>query len=72
MKKKEIKCNNITRRDKMLQKKTQKNIFAKISWPSIQILIIGGSGFGKTNSLLNLINEEPDVDNIYLYVKDLY
>ena len=37
-----------------------------------KILIIGGSGSGKTNSLFNLINQEPDFDNIYLYVKDLY
>ena len=33
------------------------------------ILIIGGSGSGKTNALLNLINHEPDIDEIYLYAK---
>ena len=27
------------------------------------MLIIGGSGSGKTNSLLNLINQQPDIDN---------
>ena len=37
-----------------------------------RILIIGGSGSGKSNSLFNLINEEPDIDKIYLYVKDPY
>ena len=26
------------------------------------ILIIGGSGSGKTNALLNLINNQPDID----------
>ena len=36
------------------------------------MLIIGGSGSGKTNSLLNLINEKPDIDKIYLYAKDPY
>ena len=36
------------------------------------ILIIGGSGSGKINALLNLINHEPDVDKIYLYAKDPY
>ena len=36
-----------------------------------RILIIGGSGSGKTNSLFNLINEEPDL-KIYLYAKDPY
>ena len=45
-------------------------------WPYIpdhpyRILIIGGSGSGKTNALLNLINEQRDIDNIYLYAKDL-
>ena len=37
-----------------------------------RILIIGGSGSGKTNALLNLINKQPDIDKIYLYAKDLY
>ena len=36
-----------------------------------RILIIGSSGSGKTNVLLNLIKHQwPDIDNIYLYVKD--
>ena len=47
------------------------------NWPNIpdhpyRILIFGGSGSGKTNALLNLINHEPDIDKIYLYAKDLY
>ena len=36
-----------------------------------RILIIGGSGSGKTNTLLNLINEQNDIDKIYLYARDL-
>ena len=42
---------------------------ALYSWPSlIKILIIGGSGSGKANVLLNLIkNEQSDVDKIHLY-----
>ena len=36
-----------------------------------RILIIGGSGSGKTNTLLNLINEQKDIDKIDLYAKDL-
>ena len=36
------------------------------------ILIIGGSGSARTNALLNLINNQPDIDKIYLYAKDLY
>ena len=47
------------------------------NWPEIpdhpyRILIVGGSGSGKTNALLNLINHEPDIDKIYLYAKDPY
>ena len=37
-----------------------------------QILIIGGSGSGKTNVLLNLIESQPDSDKIYFYAKDPY
>ena len=37
-----------------------------------RILIIGGSGSGKTNALLNLINNQRDIDKIYLYAKDPY
>ena len=45
-------------------------------WPYIpnhpyRIFIIGGSGSGKTNALLNLISQENDIDKIYLYAKDL-
>ena len=45
-------------------------------WPFIpdhpsRILIIGGSGSGKTNAFLNLICQEDDIDKIYLYAKDL-
>ena len=36
------------------------------------ILITGGSGSGKTNLLLNLINNQPDIDEMYLYAKDPY
>ena len=36
-----------------------------------RILITGGSGSRKTNALINLINEQDDIDNIYLYAKDL-
>ena len=37
-----------------------------------RILIIGGSGLGKINALLNLISNQPDIDKIYLYAKDPY
>ena len=35
------------------------------------MVIIGGSGSGKTNALLNLINGQRDNDKIFLYAKDL-
>ena len=46
-------------------------------WPYIpdhpyRILIIGGSGSGKTNALLNLTNNQPDIDKIYLYANNAY
>ena len=46
------------------------------NWPYIpnhlyRILIIGGSGSAKTNVLLDLIKHQPpDIDKIYLNVKD--
>ena len=48
-----------------------------LNWPCIsdhsyRILIIGGSGSGKTNALLNLINNQPDIDKICLHAKDPY
>ena len=53
--------------------KTEHNL----KWPyipdnSYRILIIGSSGSGKTNALLNLISNQPDIDKIYLYAKDPY
>ena len=37
-----------------------------------RVLIIGGSGAGKINSLFNLIDHKLDIDIIYLYAKDTY
>ena len=56
----------------ILQKKTKEH---NPKWPEIpdhpyQILIIGDSGSGKTNALLNMINHEPDIDKVYLYAKN--
>ena len=55
------------------ENKTKHNL----NWPNIpdhpyRILIIWGSGSGKTNALLNLINKQPDIDKIYFYVKYPY
>ena len=37
-----------------------------------RILIIRGSGSGKTNELPNLIKDQPNIDKIYVYAKYLY
>ena len=47
------------------------------NWPKnsdhlYRILITGSSASGKTNSLFNLINQQSDIDKIYLYAKDPY
>ena len=36
-----------------------------------KIITIGGSGSGKTNALINLINEQNDINKLYLYARDL-
>ena len=48
-----------------------------LDWPQFsdhpyRILIIGGPGSGKTDSLFNLINQQQDIDKIYLHAKDPY
>ena len=55
------------------ENKTEHNL----EWPCIpdhpyRILITGGSRSGKTSALLSLINNQPDIDEIYLYAKDPY
>ena len=59
--------------DYVYENKTEHNK----NWPYIpdhpyRILIIRGSGSGKTNVLLNLIENQPDIDKIHLYAKDPY
>ena len=59
--------------DYVIENKTKHNK----NWPYIPdhsywILTIRGSGSVKTNLLLNLINNEPDIDKMYLYAKDPY
>ena len=58
----------------MLQKKTKEH---NSNWPQIpdhpyRTLINGGSGYGKTNSLFNLIKQQLDIDKTCLYAKDPY
>ena len=54
---------------------TNENIIEHNSkWPYIpdhpyRIFIVGDSGSGKINALLNLINSQPDIDKIYFLCK---
>ena len=46
------------------------------NWPHIpdhpyRILIIRGSGSGKTNTLLNLVNNQPNIDKI-IYMQKIH
>ena len=55
----------------IIQMKMRRNL----DWPNIPhypyiILVIGSSEPGKTNALLNLINNQPDIEKLYLYAKD--
>ena len=55
------------------ENKTQHNS----KWPYIPdhpygIPIIGGSGSRIKNALLNLIENQPDIDKLYMYVKDRF
>ena len=55
------------------ENKTKRNLkWTRAPHHPYRILIVGGSGSGKTNALLNLINNQPDIDKIYLYAKDPY
>ena len=66
MLKQNIKMNNFD--DYVNENKNEHNE----NWPYILdhpyriLIIIGGSGSGKTNELLNLINNQPNIDKIYL------
>ena len=73
-KKEEIKCNNIIKQCLTLIVLKKKIIEHNPNWPEIpdhpfRILITGGSGSGKTNALLKLLNNEPDIDKFILNQK---
>ena len=46
--------------------------WSKIPDHLYRILIVQGSGSGKTNAVLSLINNEPNIDKKFLYAKDPY
>ena len=55
---------------------TENNKGQNEKWPFIpnhpyRIIITGGSGSGKTNAFINLINEQIDIGKIYLRARDL-
>ena len=63
-----IKCDDVT---------TENIKKYNLNWPQIPnhpcgTLIIRGYGSGKTNSLFDLIIQQPDIDKIYIYAKGPY
>ena len=47
------------------------------NWPQVpdrpyRILIIEGSESGETNSLFNVISQQPEINSIYLHAQDPY
>ena len=56
---------------------TKENITHNSNWPQVldhphKVVILAGSGSGKTNSVFNLISQQLDIDQIYVYAKDPY
>ena len=54
------------------ENKTERNLKRPYITDHPYRILTGGSGSGKTNALSNLINNQPDIDETYLYAKDLY
>ena len=50
---------------------SNKNENRNNNW-QFRMLIIGPSCYGKTNTLLHLINNLHPIDKIYLYAKDIH
>ena len=68
-----INFNDYANENKTMQELSSHNLkWTYIPNHPYRILITGGFGSGKTNALFNLINNQPDIDKIYLYAKDLY
>ena len=56
----------------MLLKNPKEHNLNRLQIPvhSYKLIIIGGWGSGKTNSLFNQISHQANIDKIYLYAKD--
>ena len=80
MLKKEIKCNNVIKIQKIINfdQITKEDIKGhNPNWLQIpdnlyRILIVGGPGSEKSNILFNLIGRQLDIDKICLYTKNPY
>ena len=59
--------------DEVIVENTQENNphWSEISNDPYRIQVVGSSGSGKNNALLNIINHLPDIDKSFLYIKDL-
>ena len=58
--------------DYLSENKTEQNLkWLYIPNDPYRILKIGASGLGKINAILNLINNQPDIDKIFLCKRSL-
>ena len=68
-----INFDNYTNENKTAQELRSHNSKSPcISDHPYRVLIARGSGSGNPNALLTLINNQPDIDEIYLYARDPY
>ena len=59
--------------DYLSENKTEPNLkWSYIPYHPYRILKIGDSGPGKINALLNLINNQPDIDSIFVCKRSLW
>ena len=70
-----ISKNQDTKRLTLIMLRRENKAQHNLKWPfildhSFRVLILSSSGSGKINTLLNLINHQPNIDKMYLYAKD--
>ena len=64
-----VNFNDVTK-EKIVQISSNSSNWLQIPNHSQRIIIIGGSGSGKTSSVFSLINQQRDIDTIHSYTKD--
>ena len=68
-----INFNDITKKKNKKQNRKEHNLdWSQVPDHLYRILIIRGSGSGKTNSFFNLLNQQSDIEKTDVYGKDPY